>query len=131
MVIQRWQSVLLFIATLLVGALLVFPIGEMADGMNPESSTPMYAIDVLPMFILTCLIFVLLLVDIFLYKNLRLQKQVALVSVVLMVVAAVIGGLHGSTTSIIAMVFAATMTVGAYLRMKADERLLKSYDRIR
>ena len=132
MVIQRWQSLLLFISALIIGAGLVFPIGSVVDeAMSPESSTPIYAFDILPLFILLCLTFVLLLVDIFLYKSLPLQKKVALVCVLLTVVAGVVGGVCGSVSVMVMTAVSAVLTIVAYNRMKADERLLKSYDRIR
>ncbi len=132
MVIQRWQSLLLFISALVIGAGLVFPIGSIVcDADSPESSTPMYALDILPLFIVLCLTFVLLLVDIFLYKTLPLQKKVALVCLLLTVVAGVAGGICGSVSVMVMTSVSAILTIVAYTRMKADERLLKSYDRIR
>ena len=91
----------------------------------------MYALDILPLFIVLCLTFVLLLVDIFLYKTLPLQKKVALVCLLLTVVAGVAGGICGSVSVMVMTSVSAILTIVAYTRMKADERLLKSYDRIR
>ncbi len=138
MVIQRWQSLLLFISALIVGAGLIFPIGTkvVSETDLTGSSVDMlvedlYAFDLLPLFIVLCVAFVLLLVDIFLYKNLRQQKQVALVCVLLTVVAGGIGAFYGSVSAPVMMAISAILTIVAYTRMKADERLLKSYDRIR
>ena len=137
MVIQRWQSLLLFISALIVGAGLVFPIGTqtvgvgVVDGMAGALVEYLYALDVMPLFILLCLSFVLILGDIFLYKNLRLQKQVALVSVLLTVVAGGVGAYAGSVSAVVMMALSAVLTIVAYTKMSADERLLKSYDRIR
>lgn len=137
MVIQRWQSLLLFISALIVGAGLVFPIGTQTVGVGVVDGTAgalvedLYALDVMPLFILLCLSFVLILGDIFLYKNLRIQKQVALVSVLLTVVAGGVGAYAGSISAVVMMALSAVLTIVAYTRMRADERLLKSYDRIR
>jgi len=123
---------LLFVSALIIGAGLIFPIGSVADGVpSAESFTPVYAWDILHLFILLCLTSVLLLVDIFLYKNLPLQKKVALVCVMLAVVAGVVGGLCGSAAVMAETAVSAVLAIVAYTRMKADERLLKSYDRIR
>ncbi|MCM1504954.1 MAG: DUF4293 domain-containing protein [Muribaculum sp.] len=138
MVIQRWQSLLLFISALIIGAELVFPIGNrVLEESTPDSSSvsmimeEMYAFDVLPLFILLCLTFLLLLVDIFLYKNLRHQKQVALVCIFLSVVVSCLAAVYGSIFGVVMTVVSIVLTIWAYIRMKADERLLKSYDRIR
>ncbi len=138
MVIQRWQSLLLFISALVIGAELVFPIGctMLEDGMSDSLSAGslaqnIYAVDLLPLFILFCLTFILLLVDIFLYKNLRLQKQVALICVFLSLVAGGLAVYYGSVLAVVLTVVSIILTIWAYTRMKADERLLKSYDRIR
>lgn len=137
MVIQRWQSLLLFVAALIVGAGLIFPIGTLPVGeeISAEGVAPVvediYAFNVLPLFILLCLTALLLIVDIFLYKNLHQQKQVAVICMMLSAVAGVIGAINGSVSCPVMMVVALVFTLWAYMRIKADERLLKSYDRIR
>lgn len=133
MVIQRWQSLLLFISALIAGFALIFPVGPAAvdEPVPPELFPPMQAFDVLPLFILLCLSFVLLLADIFLFFNLQLQKTVALVCVLLLVVAGVVGGICGGMWVVAATAVSAILAFVAYMRIRADERLLKSYDRIR
>lgn len=142
MVIQRIQSVYLLLAALLLGALcFIVPVGTVQYA-DPAMTHAVYLKDypaLLPLALVTA---VLLIIDIFLYKNLRRQMLWAGVCVVLMVALACIGAFvlvarmpaDVSVTWIgPAMMLAAAIILALLARggMKADERVLKSYDHIR
>ena len=124
MVIQRWQTVFLFIAAVTMGIFFFLPVSCMMGYITS---------------ILNALVTVLLLVDIFMYRNLKLQKRVALICICFCFVSAAITAYLSSVLDIatnwevqlVCPVVAIIFTYFAYARMKADEKLLRSYDRIR
>lgn len=138
MVIQRWQTVFLLLAAICMALVSSLSLGT---GTLPCGDTgDLSPLTFQPLFIVNILVTVLLVIDIFLFKNLKLQKKVALVSILLEIVSIVILGLlmlppleyinemsWTATLPPVALVF----TILARQRMAADERLLKSYDRIR
>lgn len=156
MVIQRWQSVLLFIAAAVMACftfipfgiittpdvtynltgLGFYPQGEFTDGFKPEVIHTWY------FFILSLTTIVLLLVDIFLYKNLRLQQRVCMICILFIIADGCVGGLLGfcaienlqslwwKTTAICPFI-ALIGTILAYYRMTQDYSLLKAADRLR
>lgn len=141
MVIQRWQSVFLLVAAIAMGlfAFLGTACINVTDGM-----VCWHALDCVPLFVLNCLTALLAFAAIFLYNNLKLQKRVTMITVLLSVlslaltVAAVMSVTQtedcvGATWrwTIGLPVIAAVFGIWAHGRMRADERLLKSYDRIR
>lgn len=138
MVIQRWQTVYLLIAAICMGLASFLSLGTGLAGNNEIVNYS--AFNFLPLFIINILVTALLFIDIFLYKNLHHQKKVALVNILLEIVSIVITAILASFPSgpIEAMSWTATLPVVALIltilarsRMSADERLLKSYDRIR
>ena len=88
---------------------------------------------------LNLLIALLLLLAIFMFKNIKRQKTVTLVSVVLMVASAVSGGVIAYsggmavdwTGGVLLLICSGVLALAAYRRIVADERLLRSYDRLR
>lgn len=141
MVIQRWQTVFLFIATVLVALFTFMPFAsatvdsQVAD-LHPKDF-PVYLI-------LNLLIAILLLLAIFMYRNLKLQKKVALLSMLLMCCSAVCGGflLYGPNApkgavelvwagGILLLLGALVFAILAYRGIGKDQRTLSSYDRIR
>lgn len=141
MVIQRWQSVFLLISAIAMGlfAFLGTACINVTDGM-----VCWHALDCIPLFVLNCLTALLAVVAIFLFNNLKLQKRITMITVLLSVlslaltVAAVMsvtqveGSLSATWRWTIALpVLSAVFGIWAHGRMRADERLLKSYDRIR
>lgn len=142
MVIQRIQSIYLLLAALLLGALSFFvPVGVVQD-MTADATQLVYLKDCLSVFPLTVATAVLILVDIFLYRNLHLQIRVAGVCVAMIMAIACVGTLllgwrmpeNVNVTWIgPALVLAAALIMMIFARrsMKSDLRLLKSYDRIR
>lgn len=142
MVIQRIQSVYLLLAALLLGAMCFFvPVGVVQD-MTADATQLVYLTDCLSVFPLTIVTAVLILIDIFLFKNLRLQIRVAgvciaMVMAVACVCALLLGWRMPENVSVTwigpALVLAAALIMMIFARrsMKGDMRLLKSYDRIR
>lgn len=137
MVIQRWQSVFLLLASVMMGIFSFIPFAtQISDNDGIMRFVPMDA----PVYcILNLLVALLLLLAIFMFKNLKRQKTVTLISVMLMVASAVSGGIiaygNGMTIDwgggVLLLACSIVMALAAYRRMAADERLLKSYDRLR
>lgn len=157
MVIQRWQSVLLFIAAAVMACFTFIPFGVISTpdvtynltGLGfypqgiPTDSDPPQVIHTWYLFMMCITTIVLLLVDIFLYKNLRLQQRVCMVSILFIVAVGCVGGLLGfwafrpegfelwwKTTALCPFIALFTAIL-AYYRMAQDYSLLKSADRLR
>ena len=92
--------------------------------------------------VVNVLIATLLLLDIFLFKNFKLQKNVAKISMLLIVFSCIMGVMLASSnfenfnvdwcyTSAILPILSLILTYVALRSIKADEEKLKSYDRIR
>ena len=139
MVIQRWQTVFLFIATVLVALFTFMPFASAtvdSQILHPKDF-PVYLI-------LNLLIAVLLFLAIFMYRNLKLQKKVTLLSMLLMCCSAVCGGflLYGPNApkgevelvwagGILLLLGALVFAILAYRGIGKGQRTLSSYDRIR
>lgn len=141
MVIQRWQSVLLFISALCMAIFCVAPFALINDSASPDSLSVISPSEFTVYLIFNMTVALLLFVTIFLYKNLRFQRRVTLIAIMLMVVSAVTGILliyvsldnaalllFGGGLLILAAIVTAIM---AYRCMGRDYRLLSSMDRIR
>lgn len=142
MVIQRWQSVLLFFAGLAVCLFAFLPVCQI--WINDLDSVVTSLKDALPLFILDLLIGLLLFISIFLYNNLKLQKRVIVISdILLIVLIAATYFYYGAyetsdgnvayawNWSVVLPFLALILSIWGYYRVKADENTLKSYDRIR
>ena len=133
MVIQRWQSLYLLIATIFMGLFCYLPMASVANNEICVYNYPVYLT-------LNILIALLLIISIFLYKNLTRQKTVVKICMMLNVASIISGALimyniwsavddwKGAVLLVVAVL---AITLGAYRHIVADERLLKSYDRIR
>lgn len=141
MVIQRWQSVLLFISSICMAIFCFTPFALLGDTMSAESISYATPRDFTVYFLLNLTIALLLFVNIFLYKNLRLQRMVTLIAILLIVVSAITGLLlayvqqdagsillFGGGLLLIAAFITAIM---ARRCMTKDLKLLSSMDRIR
>ncbi len=133
MQIQRWQSLFLFIAAALMGALNFMPLAHDAQGVAVTATQwPV-------LLIVNVLTAVLLFICIFLYKNLRKQMLVANVSIVLILLTAALAGkfIVDSTLQPAWCTVAATTVVSLVLAicarrlMSRDFNLLRSADRLR
>lgn len=135
MVIQRWQSVLLLISAIFVALAGILPYAITANGVD------VCAVQTPVLLCVDILVALLLLIDIFLYRNLRYQMKVTRLALGLIVVleaaiaAYTCAGLEGATISIIGgivMPMLALISSFVALRlMHRDYRLLRSADRLR
>lgn len=155
MVIQRWQSLLLFVAAAVMACFTFIPFAQVTTtdytltltglgfhqaGIPTDGDAPL-VIHTWYFFILSLTTIVLLLLDIFLFKNLRLQMRVCLVALLFIVADACVGGLLGFCaieggqiwwkTTIMCPFIAIFSTIFAYYRMRYDFSLLKAADRLR
>lgn len=133
MVIQRWQSLYLLIASIFMGLFCYMPMVSVENGELSVYHYPVYLT-------LNMLITLLLIISIFLYKNLARQKTIVKICMMLNVSSIIAGALilYNIWTDVVdcngaLLLVVATLgiTLGAYRYIVADERLLKSYDRIR
>ena len=135
MVIQRWQSVLLLISAIFVALAGILPYAVTANGVD------VCAVQTPVLLCVDILVALLLLIDIFLYRNLRYQMKVTRLALGLIVAleaaiaAYTCAGLEGATISIIGgivMPMLALISSFVALRlMHRDYRLLRSADRLR
>ncbi len=138
MVIQRWQSVLLLLAAVMMAIFCFTPIATYGGA---DQAAAVYAKDAPVLLTVTLLVAVLLFISIFMYKNLKRQITVTLLSMLLIVVTIVTGiavvyrafpeaeliVAGGVTLLVVALICALV----AYRFMKSDLRKLRSYDRLR
>lgn len=135
MVIQRWQSVLLLISAIFVALAGILPYAVTANDVD------VCAVQTPVLLCVDILVALLLLIDIFLYRNLRYQMKVTRLALGLIVVleaaiaAYTCAGLEGATISIIGgivmPVLALISSFVALRLMHRDYRLLRSADRLR
>lgn len=135
MVIQRWQSVLLLISAIFVALAGILPYAVTANGVD------VCAVQTPVLLCVDILVALLLLIDIFLYRNLRYQMKVTHLALSLIVVleaaiaAYTCAGLEGATISIIGgIVMPVLALISAFVALRLmlrDYRLLRSADRLR
>lgn len=140
MVIQRWQTLILLLAVALMCVFFMTPFA-VENASNAEASREVFVTEAPVFMIINIVIAVLLFIAIFLYKNLRRQMTVTLVSIVLIAASIVSCGfilyagmpdaapvwLGGVSLLIVTLVLA----LAAYRFMGRDRKLLSSYDRLR
>ncbi|MGN0224381.1 MAG: DUF4293 family protein [Muribaculaceae bacterium] len=132
MVIQRIQSVFLLLAAACIGVYSFMPFAH-------TDTAQFTACDALPMLIVAILTILMLLINIFLYKDLRKQIRVAAINSIL-VIATMATAATCAITSLNATlnyawlalpIAALILTLRARRAMIADRNLLSSADRIR
>ena len=139
MVIQRWQSVYLLVAIFAMALACFLPFGAIVtEGIPAMKLVPG---DFPVLLTLNILIAVLLLIDMFMYKNLKSQKMVACICALLCVASiatqVIILARHEApfalvwNGSIIATFCAFVCALMARYNIKRDENTLRSYDRLR
>lgn len=74
MVIQRLQSLYLLLAIIAMTLVFYLPFGLILDATDPATTVELVTLDYPILLVLNSLITLLLLIDIFLFKNLRLSK---------------------------------------------------------
>lgn len=139
MVIQRWQSVLLLLAVVLMAIFCFTPLASFtqADGQAVD----LCAKDAPVLLTVSVLIAALLFIDIFMYRNLKRQMTVTILSIVLIVAAmvtamfVVYNAYPGSEFvifgGVMLLVITLILAIGAYRLMRSDLHKLRSYDRLR
>ncbi len=142
MQIQRIQSLLLLLAGVLTAVFIFVPFGSLIldkDGM--QFIVELTAANIYAVLCPAGIAAVLLLLDIFLYKNLRLQKQVLIIGIMMLIVSigiviyvnfdhATQGTIHWGGGGLL-LVAALIGAVAALRCINHDQRLLASYDRLR
>jgi len=143
MVIQRWQTVWLLLAAVLVSVFCFLPMALLSgQTQDVDSVTLLRPTDVPVVMIVNIVVALMLFIAIFLYRNTRRQKTVTLVSILLLVVsmvteALVIYGWNSAAGrmewlgSIFLLIGALVFAVLAYRGISRDEKLLRSADRLR
>lgn len=142
MVIQRWQTVLLFIAVICMGIFSVAPLACMSTQMGETASFMAY--QEWGYFLLNIIITLLLLISIFLFKQLNTQSTLVLVSMFLMIISVICGlwiyyDLVGQNPiEEVKLSFSGLLLIGAFvfsllslICIRKDRKLLQSYDRLR
>lgn len=134
MVIQRWQSVFLLLASIMMGIFCVLPLATQGNVDFYPYQQPVYLI-------LNVLVAVLSFIAIFLFKNLARQKMVVKVNAFLIVASAIVGAIMiyvGMpnleilwTAGPLLLICSFLMTIAALRRINQDDKLLKAADRIR
>ena len=145
MIIQRWQSLLLFLAVIFV-AVFCFTPYAIVSVVAPEAVTDSATIvqifpkDSTVLLIVNLLIAVLLFLTIFMFRNLRKQMRMTIVSMVLIAASVATTALTlwnnypealVNWVSIGLLVAAFIFALLAYRCMRKDLRTLSSYDRLR
>ncbi len=157
MVIQRWQSVMLLIAGVMMGIFSFCSLGQIqteaytfnitALGIFREgiatSSDEATGISTLILFIVSLLGCILPIIDIFCFKNMNLQKKVALMSGLFAAASGIIVAFTASgfaaefnanvgwSTFICAPVIALIADILAFRLISSDQKKLRAADRLR
>lgn len=156
MVIQRWQSVLLLIAAAMMAVFSFCSLGQFQtpdfsfnfitlgvqyEGQADPGMPTGYLVHTWGFFALSILCIILPLIAIFMFKNMRLQKQLCVCSILFIIADCVTGAVLGYTlipgaaiswsSIIIAPFLAIICATYAYRRICKDHKLLQSIDRIR
>ena len=156
MVIQRWQSVLLLVAAVMMACFTFCSLGQVQttdysfnfnslgfsyEGEATNGGTSGNFLSTWYFFILSLTTTVLIVIDIFLFKNLVLQKKVCIVCVLLIIASAataaclgytaIENGTIGWSNVALAPFLALIATIFSYYLMQSDHRKLLAVDRIR
>ncbi|MBD5224980.1 MAG: DUF4293 domain-containing protein [Bacteroidales bacterium] len=145
MVIQRWQSVWLLIAGILVIVFCCLPMAAVQTDVPDaavSSVTLLRPVDVPVFMVVNILVAVLLFISIFLYRNMKRQKTATLVAMLLtaLMMLTEIYILYSWNRdgvevewfgSIFLLLGALAFAFLAYKGISSDERLLKAADRLR
>lgn len=147
MVIQRWQSVWLLVASICVLLFCFLPIAIVSfDAPLSEeaanSATMLTVANNLVLLIVGIVIAILLFINIFSFKNTKLQKRMTILSILLIAVLACCtvfmvynGTAEGAHIewlgSILLLLGAVAFAILAYRGIRHDEKLLRAADRLR
>lgn len=156
MVIQRWQSVLLFLAAALMACFTFLSLGQVQtadysfdittlgftyEGIATEGAPTGYLVRTWYFFTLSLLSVILPLIAIFMYRNLRQQRNICMVEIMFILATCATGGVLGYcliedgtvgwSSIIIAPLLALICTIMAANLIKRDKRRLESVNRFR
>lgn len=156
MVIQRWQSVLLLIACVVMAVFSFMSLGQVQlpeytlnfttlgfyiEGEPAPGAPSGYTVHTWLFFIVSVMSAIIPLINIFMFKNLRLQKNLCLFEILFLIAVTCVGCYYGFYTYtdaetgwsslIVAPLLAFVATVMAYGRISSDQRKLAAVDRIR
>ena len=157
MVIQRWQSVMLLIAGVMMGIFSFCSLGQIQTADYTFNVTALgiaregiataegeaTGISTIVLFVVSLLSAILPLIDIFCFRNMPLQKKVALVSGLFSAVAGVIAALTASgfasdfsatvgwSTFVCAPAIALIADIMAFRLISSDQKKLRAADRLR
>lgn len=155
MVIQRWQTIFLLIAGVMMGLFTFSPLGQFqladyslvmhswaiqSEGVLTDGASS-FNLPVIYLAIVSGMAAILSLIDIFLYRNLKLQKQVCAVSILVIIAsiftAATLGytAIDGASISWSSAAFAPFIAlvgaIAAYRGISGDKKKIERADRIR
>lgn len=141
MQIQRIQTLFLLAAVALICAFCLTPYATRIIPDDPQSVSAVFVRDTPVLLIVNACIAVLLLLNIFMYKNLRRQMKLTLVSMLLLAGSAVACGFVVTvglpdarllwTGGVLLLLAALVMAMCAYRGMLRDKRKLDSLNRLR
>lgn len=139
MVIQRWQSLLLFISLVLIS---IFSVSNYGTLHTSDAQFIVNASNNTGYWFFNLAIILLLLVSIFMFKMLNVQKLLVAIATIAMGADAIWGYkylhlLANSEASVsfgaswILLIVAFGLTIISFFLICADQKLLRSYDRLR
>ncbi len=138
MIIQRWQNLLLFIALMLMCVFFFTPYARVA---TPDGTADVYAFSAPVFLTLNLVIFIMQIIAIAFFKNLKKQRTITATTILLLVAsvitAVVMDCNAGDGVELIWLggvsmpVLSALCCVVAYIFMGKDQKKLRSYDRLR
>lgn len=158
MVIQRWQTVFLLIVAAMMSCFTFCSLGQVQmpdmsldfstigfsiEGEATDGAPSGYYMYTWPFFIVSLLSVVLPFIAIFLFKNMKLQKNVCSIEMLFIVALVVIGCLYGYDSEafqgnsvrwssvVVALPLALVADILAYNRISSDQKLLRSTERLR
>ena len=138
MVIQRWQSVLLLIAAVVMGCFTFMSLGQV---QLPDGGPTGFVAHTWIFFAVSMLSFIIPFIAIFCFRNMRLQKMLCLIEILFLIAVICVGAVYGYysfpqasvswSSLIIAPFLAIVADILAYNRICADGRKLRAADRLR
>lgn len=157
MVIQRWQSILLLVAFVMMTGFSFISLAQVQlpeytlnfttlgftyEGIATDGAPAGYECHTWALFAISLLSALIPFIAIFCFKNMRLQLRLCLIDVLLIISTVATGAcvaytqfgnatIGWSSGAVVAPILALIAVIYAYIRIKSDIRLLRSADRLR
>ncbi len=140
MVIQRFQSLILLLSAVVMGIFSFAPLANLtSDDAIQLTAMGMQSEQTIYLFIISLLTTILPAINIFMYKNLSLQKKICWINVMILLCVSIISlaKIYFSELAFevspiaFAPICAIILLIIAVKLIKNDENKLKSYDRLR